>query len=116
MWHGVVKDVINAVRYAFMYALHINCNITHCDICQRINRQLVSGVAHLHPVPVKAPWHMVGIDFIGPLSPESQDGCKYILTISDYFTKWVEAVPSKDNKAVTVASVLYKLNTIVEPF
>eukprot|EP00731_Ephydatia_muelleri_P019603 Em0012g428a len=41
---------------------------------------------------VKAPWYMVGIDFIGPLSPVAKDGSRYILTISDYFTKWVEVI------------------------
>ena len=35
---------------------------------------------------------MIGIDFIGPLSPEADDGSRYILTLNDYFTKWVEAV------------------------
>ena len=55
----------------------------------------------------------MGIDYIGPLSPESQDGCKYILNSSDYFTKWVEAVHTKENKAVTFAFVLYKLNSVI---
>ena len=45
----------------------------------------------LHPVPVKAHWHHLGIDFIGPISPMASSANCYILTISDYCTKWVEA-------------------------
>ena len=41
----------------------------------------------LHPLPVVSPWYHIGIDFIGPISPSSQQGKKYILTISDYFTQ-----------------------------
>ena len=63
-----------------------------------MNRKLTTGVPELHPIPVKAPWYMVGIDFIGPLSPVAKDGSRYILTISDYFTKWVEVVPIQSTK------------------
>ena len=59
-----------------------------------MSRILTTGVPELHPIPVKALWYMVGIDFIGPLSPVSKDGSCYILTISDYFTKWVEIIPT----------------------
>eukprot|EP00731_Ephydatia_muelleri_P038909 Em0983g3a len=78
MWHGMVKDVVSL--------------LSKCDVCQRMNRKLTTGVPVLHPIPVKAPWYMVGIDFIGPLSPVAKDGSRYILTISDYFTKWVEVI------------------------
>ena len=80
--------------------------MSKCDVCQRMNRKLTTGVPQLHPISVKAPWYMIGIDFIGPVSPEAEGGSKYILTVSDYFTKWVEAIPTIDNKAVTVAAVL----------
>ena len=53
---------------------------------------------------------MIGIDFIGPLSPEADDGSRYILTLSDYFTKWVEAVPTADKTASGVAASLFKVN------
>ena len=36
------------------------------------------------------------IDFIGPVSPPGEDGS---LTISDYFPKWVEAIPTPDKTA-----------------
>jgi len=36
----------------------------------------------------------------------------YILTISDYFTKWVEAVTTPDKSAVQVAGSLFKVSTI----
>eukprot|EP00731_Ephydatia_muelleri_P000049 Em0001g49a len=53
MWHGMVKDVNNL--------------ISKCDVCQRMNRKLTTGVPQLHPISVKAPWYMIGIDFIGPI-------------------------------------------------
>ena len=83
--------------------------LTTCDVRQRMNQKLTSGIPEMHPIAIKAPWYMVGIDFIGPLSPASEDGSKYILTISDYFTKWVEVIPSKNKKAVTVANCLFKV-------
>lgn len=83
--------------------------ISKCDVCQHMNRKMTTGRPELHPIPVKAPWHQIGIDFVGPLSPESDDGNSYILTVSDYFTKWVEAVPTSDKCACTVAAVLFKV-------
>jgi galactitol-specific phosphotransferase system IIC component len=32
-----------------------------------------------------------GIDFMGPFS--NSEGCKYILVVIDYVSKWVEALP-----------------------
>ncbi|KAL5506619.1 hypothetical protein EMCRGX_G008302 [Ephydatia muelleri] len=65
-WPGMVKDVTNMVA--------------RCDICQRANRKLVHTAPELRPVPVKSPWHHIGIDFVGPIL-ESKSGNLYILTI-----------------------------------
>ena len=43
-----------------------------------MNCKLTTGVRQLHPISVKAPWYMNGIDFIGPVSPEAEDGSNYI--------------------------------------
>ena len=67
----------------------------------------------LHPVPVKSPWFHIAIDFIGPVNPTSLKGMKYILTISDYFTKFVQAIPLPDKRSSGVASVLFKVSYIV---
>lgn len=74
-----------------------------------MNRKLTTGVPTLNSVPVKAPWYMISIDFVGPLSPEADDGSSYILTVSDYFTKWVEALPTSNKCASTVAAALFKV-------
>lgn len=78
-------------------------------MCQRLNRKLTTGTPQLHPIAVKEPWYMIGIDFIGPVSPTSNDGSRFILTVSDYFTKWVEALPTPDKSAYSVASTLFKV-------
>lgn len=41
---------------------------------------------------VTAPWQWLGLDVRGPL-PQTLNGHRYMLTVTDYFSKWVEAVP-----------------------
>lgn len=41
---------------------------------------------------VEEPWQWLGLDVRGPL-PQTGNGHKYILTVTDYYSKWVEAVP-----------------------
>ena len=79
--------------------------ISTCDVCQKVNRKLTSKKPELHPIKVKSPWYHVGIDFVGPLTPISAAGNRYILTLSDYYTKFVEAVPQPDKTAPGVATV-----------
>ena len=74
-----------------------------------MNRKLDIVTPEMHPVPVKSPWHHIGIDFIGPIAYKSPAGNSYILTTSDYCTKWVEAFATPDKSAVEVCSCLFKL-------
>ena len=46
--------------------------------------------------------------YIGPL-PESPRGYKYIITVTDYFSKWPKAAPLPDKMAVGVADFLFSL-------
>uniref|UniRef100_A0A665TMD5 THAP-type domain-containing protein n=1 Tax=Echeneis naucrates TaxID=173247 RepID=A0A665TMD5_ECHNA len=41
---------------------------------------------------VKEAWQWLGLDVRGPL-PQTLNGHKYILTVADYYSKWVEALP-----------------------
>ena len=72
---------------------------------------MITSKSELHPVPVKAPWYHVGIDFIGPISPTSSKRKRYILTISDYFSKFVESVALPTKNADGVSNALFKVNS-----
>lgn len=81
-------------------------------MCQRVNKKLTTKTPELHPIPVKSPWFHVGIDFMGPINPTSVQGNRYILTISDYFSKFVDAVPLPDKSAAGVVKSLNKVQFI----
>lgn len=57
---------------------------------------------------MSAVWELVGIDLTGPL-PKTSSGCQYILTATDYFSKWVEAYPLNTKSAAEVAEKLCKI-------
>jgi hypothetical protein len=50
----------------------------------------------LIPVKTEAPFQQWGLDFIGEIHPHSSKQHKWILTTTDYFTKRVEAIPTRN--------------------
>ncbi len=68
---------------------------------------LRSTTNELHPIPVSPEvWKLIGMDLIGPLKL-TPSGNQYILTMTCYFSKWVEAFPLKDKTALSVAQAIY---------
>ena len=60
--------------------------------------------APLQPIPVEGPFDRVAVDVLGPF-PTSDQGNKYVIVFSDYFTKWPEAFAVKTADAVTTAKL-----------
>jgi transposase InsO family protein len=56
---------------------------------------------------LQAPFQIIGIDFPGPIKPASTNGNKHILVVTDYFSRWPEAIALKDQKALTTAICLF---------
>ena len=49
----------------------------------------------INPITVEAHFQQWGLDFIGEINPNSSGQHKWILTAADYFTKWIEAIPTR---------------------
>ena len=81
-----------------------------CDRCQCGNKKLKKAVGGLHPIPVKPNlFYQLGMDMIGPL-PETPRGNKYVVTLTDYFSKWAEAAPLPSKHAEGVAKFIYSVS------
>lgn len=61
----------------------------------------------------RQPWHMVYVDFIGPL-PRSKTGFCHILTVVDSFSKFMHAHPIRS--ATSKESINFLLNRIFLTF
>lgn len=79
-----------------------------CLVCQCTDRTL-KKTATLKPIPVEPEiWCRIGVDLIGPL-PQTSRGNRYIITVTDAFTKWVEAGAIADKTSRTTAEFIYGL-------
>jgi hypothetical protein len=59
-----------------------------CEICIANSKSTLKAYLHPHDL-AKAPFQVIGIDFLGPITPESNNGNKHILVMTDYFSRWV---------------------------
>jgi hypothetical protein len=66
-----------------------------CEACQKFGKIQSAPASMLHPIV--RPWSFRGrgLDFIGEVHPASTKGHHFMLVATDYFTKWVEAMPLK---------------------
>eukprot|EP00253_Pinus_taeda_P016488 PITA_16488 len=56
----------------------------------------------LQPVNIEQPFEQWGLDIIGEITPHSSKQHRYILIVTDYFTKWVEAIPLKTTNSEAI--------------
>jgi transposase InsO family protein len=91
VWHGCASDVAGWCR--------------DCQTCQRgkVTQQLAAATQSI-PVPEQRFTHL-HVDLVGPL-PTLAEGFKYLFTIIDQSTRWVEAIPVKNMEAATIADAL----------
>ena len=76
-----------------------------CDECTKVKCPPCRLRAPLGEMLVGAPLDILATYILGPF-PESTRGNRYILILTDYFTKWVEIFAVPDQTAVAGAEVI----------
>ncbi|GLJ17131.1 hypothetical protein SUGI_0296430 [Cryptomeria japonica] len=85
--------------------------VKKCKQCQ-IHGDLIHAPAQeLQPLASPWPFCQRGLDLIGKIHPLSSNGHKFIITATEYFTKWIEAVPLTQVTGKQIATFI--LNYII---
>lgn len=80
-----------------------------CDACQRTGRPSLRYELPLHPRVSLQEIEKWSVDFIGPIqTPGKKMGACYIITVTEYLTRWVEAQSVKDCTGDTIAKLLFE--------
>ena len=77
-----------------------------CKACQIHADFIHQPPELLHPTVASWPFEAWRIDVIGPISPSSTKDYRFILAITDYFSKWAEAVPLVEVKTSNVVNFI----------
>ena len=78
-----------------------------CPICQERKSPKTGPQGLLQPIVTTEPWEMMAMDIWGPTPTTTIQGNRYVLVISDHFSKWVELFPLPDKRAITIAKQLF---------
>lgn len=76
-----------------------------CHACQVLRDAIHTHPNTLQDMTTPWPFHTWGIHLIGPINPPSS-GYIWILATTEYFTKWVEAIPLKKATGAAVANFI----------
>lgn len=105
--HLGVERTINLVKARFYWPkmnAEIEQYINSCGRC--ISRKSLPQKSSLNQITSNGPLDLVCIDFLS-LESDSK-GIANVLVVTDHFTRYAQAFPTKDQKANTVAKVLHE--------
>jgi len=86
--------------------------IRSCDSC--IRRKTLPDRAGLVPIVTTVPMEIVSIDFLS--LERSNGGFEHIMVIVDHFTRYAQALPSRNQTAKTTAKLLFVIFLVLYGF
>jgi hypothetical protein len=98
-WPMLIKDCVESVK--------------KCHLCQIFSRKMRAHPAPMFPIIIVGPFTKWGIDYT-TCHLASTRGHHYIIVVVEYFTKWVEAMPTFNNDGET--KTLFIFNHIIARF
>ena len=104
--HAGLQTTLRLARQRFFWPYMASNIETHIDSCERcFRRKAKPQKAPMESIKTSFPLQLVCIDFLS-LEPDAK-GIKDILVITDHFTKYALAVPTKNQTAKVVAETLW---------
>ncbi|CAF4618994.1 unnamed protein product, partial [Rotaria sp. Silwood2] len=92
-WPSMYKDIDNYVK--------------SCILCAQFNPRRQKTPGTLKPIqPPDGVWQLVAMDYHGPITPTSQRGNKYIISLTDVLSKFVITKAVRDNTTHTAVRFL----------
>ena len=106
--HMGKQRTIDRVKERFYWpglALDVARWCAQCTQCARRKGKPHPRRIQMQTLPTGAPFDRIALDILDTHRPTSK-GFRYILVVSDYFTKWTDAYPIRKHTAEVVANLL----------
>ena len=91
--------------YWYNYRMSIENWCKNCVQCQSRRLPKLRPLAPMKQRRTGTPLQVVSLDLLGPFPETNENRYKYVLSICDHFTRWIELYPIRDMEAVTVAKI-----------
>ena len=104
--HLGVRRTLYSIRKRYYWpglTSAVHKGVTGCTVCGAKKSFGKKRRARLKQYIVGSPMERLAMDILGPL-PETPRKNKYVLVVTDYFTKWTESYPLPNQEAPTVAA------------
>lgn len=108
--HLGIKKTLGRVKERFYWPglrSDVDAYVVGCDACARRKGPNKRQRAPMEVQKSGFPMERIALDILGEL-PLTKDGHKYILVVSDYYTKWTESFPMRNMETTTIADILVK--------
>ena len=106
--HLGIKKTLSKVRQNYYWPgleQDVKIYVTGCETCQKGKDPIPTKRAPMKVARSGYPMERIAVDILGEL-PVTERGNKYVLVVSDYFSKWTECYPMSNMEASTVARLL----------
>lgn len=114
--HRGIATTTRLIREIFFWpklAEDVKEFVINCVACQRRKSPKIGKQGFMIPSSTTNVWERIACDLVGPMT-ESKNGNKYILVVTDIFSKFSLAFPLKETSAETIAEIL--IDRIFSPF